>query len=109
MVSNARLDFPEPDSPVITTRLSRGISTDTFFRLWTRAPWIATDVRTAGRRGLVALPPIGQIRRKEERELLDVDGAPPREPRGKRCLANQAAVGEILARRDRTVETGVLL
>src|SRR5689334_1634746 len=45
MVSKARLDFPEPDNPVMTTRLSRGISTEMFFRLWTRAPWTATVVR----------------------------------------------------------------
>src|SRR5580700_8467265 len=38
MVSNASEDFPEPDRPVITTRLSRGISTSTFFRLCSRAP-----------------------------------------------------------------------
>src|SRR5262245_56783084 len=109
MVSKARLDFPEPDSPVITTRLSRGISTETFLRLWTRAPWTATEVRTAGRRGLVVLLPIGQVRREEERELLDVDGAPHRQPRGNRRLANQAAVGKILARRQRPFETDVLL
>src|SRR5579871_4008221 len=38
MVSNAREDFPEPDSPVMTTSLSRGIETSTFFRLCSRAP-----------------------------------------------------------------------
>src|SRR5262249_13854141 len=31
-------DLPEPDRPVITTRLSRGSSTSTFFRLCSRAP-----------------------------------------------------------------------
>src|SRR6185503_10421759 len=110
MVSNARLDFPEPDRPVTTTRLSRGISTETFLRLWTRAPWTDTVVRRAGRRdrGVVSLR-IRQLRGEEKRELLDVDGAPPREPRGNRRLANQAAVGKILASRERPVETGVLL
>src|SRR5579883_542649 len=48
MVSNARLDLPEPDRPVTTTRLSRGISSETFLRLWTRAPCTATVVRAAG-------------------------------------------------------------
>src|SRR6266850_279567 len=38
MVSNAREDLPEPDRPVITTSLSRGMSTSIFLRLWTRAP-----------------------------------------------------------------------
>src|SRR5271154_4059775 len=40
MVSKASEDFPEPDSPVKTTSLSRGISTSTFFRLCSRAPRI---------------------------------------------------------------------
>src|SRR5678815_714156 len=31
-------DFPEPDSPVMTTRRWRGMSTSIFLRLWTRAP-----------------------------------------------------------------------
>ena len=39
-VSNARLDFPEPDSPVMTTSLSRGIATVTSLRLCSRAPRI---------------------------------------------------------------------
>src|SRR5687767_7454609 len=47
MVSNARLDLPEPESPVTTTRLSRGISSEMFFRLCTRAPWTAIVVRAA--------------------------------------------------------------
>src|SRR3990167_10116022 len=40
MVSNARDDFPEPESPVNTTILLRGISTEIFFRLCVRAPLI---------------------------------------------------------------------
>ena len=40
MVSNARLDFPEPDSPVITTNLLRGMVSEIFFRLCSRAPLI---------------------------------------------------------------------
>ena len=43
MVSNARLDLPEPESPVITTSLSRGISTSTFLRLCSRAPRMTID------------------------------------------------------------------
>src|SRR5579864_5923294 len=38
MVSKASEDFPEPDRPVNTTSLSRGISTSIFFRLCSRAP-----------------------------------------------------------------------
>src|SRR3972149_5114681 len=38
MVSKAREDLPEPESPVMTVSRSRGISTVTFLRLWTRAP-----------------------------------------------------------------------
>ena len=38
IVSNARLDFPEPDSPVKTMRLSRGRSRSTPRRLCSRAP-----------------------------------------------------------------------
>src|ERR1700755_311136 len=38
MVSKARDDLPEPDRPVNTTSLSRGISRSTFFRLCSRAP-----------------------------------------------------------------------
>ena len=38
MVSNASDDLPDPDSPVITTSLSRGISTSMFLRLCSRAP-----------------------------------------------------------------------
>ena len=39
-VSKASDDFPDPDNPVITTSLLRGISTSMFFRLLTRAPLI---------------------------------------------------------------------
>src|SRR5258707_4614798 len=38
MVSKARDDLPEPDSPVNTTSLSRGFDSVTFFRLCSRAP-----------------------------------------------------------------------
>src|SRR5687767_9198728 len=38
MVSNASDDLPEPDSPVSTTSLLRGISTSMFLRLCSRAP-----------------------------------------------------------------------
>ncbi len=38
MVSKASDDFPEPESPVITVRVPRGISTSIFLRLCTLAP-----------------------------------------------------------------------
>src|SRR5947199_3602570 len=38
MVSKASDDLPEPDRPVITTSLCRGMSTSMFLRLCTRAP-----------------------------------------------------------------------
>ena len=37
-MSKAREDLPEPDNPVITVNLSRGMSTSIFLRLWVRAP-----------------------------------------------------------------------
>src|SRR5574344_870 len=38
MVSKASDDLPDPDRPVMTVRLWRGMVTSTFFRLCTRAP-----------------------------------------------------------------------
>src|SRR5712691_205232 len=46
MVSNARDDFPEPLSPVMTTRRSRGMSTERFLRLCWRAPRTAITLLT---------------------------------------------------------------
>ncbi|OPX73395.1 MAG: hypothetical protein A4E39_01083 [Methanoregulaceae archaeon PtaB.Bin152] len=40
MVSNASVDFPEPERPVMTMNLSRGSSTVIFLRLCWRAPLI---------------------------------------------------------------------
>ena len=41
MVSKARDDLPEPETPAITINLLRGIFRLTFFRLFTRAPLIS--------------------------------------------------------------------
>src|ERR671912_2857389 len=38
IVSKARLDLPDPDSPVKTIKASRGNSSETFLRLCSRAP-----------------------------------------------------------------------
>src|ERR1700733_268515 len=43
MVSNTRDDFPEPETPVKTVIFRRGMSTEMFCRLFSRAPrtWMA--------------------------------------------------------------------
>src|SRR5262249_53309268 len=46
MVSNAKDDLPEPLRPVMTTRRSRGMSTERFFRLCWRAPRTAITLLT---------------------------------------------------------------
>ena len=43
IVSNASELLPEPETPVITTSLSRGISTERFLRLCSRAPRTRID------------------------------------------------------------------
>src|ERR1044071_7242974 len=50
MVSKASEDLPEPERPVNTASLSRGISTSMFLRLCSRAPRmvIARDAEPAG-------------------------------------------------------------
>src|SRR5271166_2187806 len=39
IVSNTSDDFPEPETPVKTVILRRGMSTEMFWRLFSRAPW----------------------------------------------------------------------
>src|SRR4051794_21632444 len=97
MVSNARLDLPEPERPVTTTSRSRGISTETFFRLCTRAPSTAIVVRTAPR-AAPRLEAIGSLREREERQLLNGHVALPGEMHGYRRLADESLVREILTR-----------
>jgi hypothetical protein len=57
IVSNARLDLPEPDSPVNTISESRGRSRETSLRLCSLAPrmmsWSATEVPVMVRRSNV--------------------------------------------------------
>src|SRR3974377_762531 len=52
MVSNASDDFPEPDGPVMTVKVRRGISRSKFLRLCWRAPrtmsWSFTEGKLAG-------------------------------------------------------------
>src|SRR5437870_2409638 len=97
MVSKARLDLPEPERPVTTMSLSRGISTDTFFRLCTRAPCTAIVVRAAWLAAgavLIATLPFPQI---DERLLLHHDVAHLGELHGRRCLADEPLVGQVFA------------
>src|SRR5690606_40559020 len=50
-VSIVRDDFPDPETPVTTTSLLRGMPTLTFFRLCTRAPLIRIIFLSTGRSG----------------------------------------------------------
>src|SRR5947209_17342163 len=102
MVSNARLDLPEPESPVTTMSWSRGISTEMFLRLCTRAPCTAMVVRAealAKFRLAVDLEAIPLFLEVEEGQLLYFDGALLRELNRSRGLADEPLVGQILARR----------
>src|SRR5581483_9686570 len=96
MVSNARLDLPEPERPVTTIRAPRGSSRETFFRLCTRAPWTAMVVRAAGLAGF-ELVGIGRFGSAEESHLVDGDGAAPGEAEGDGSFADEAEIGEIFA------------
>src|SRR5262245_48468623 len=106
MVSNARLDLPEPDRPVTTIRRSRGISSDTSLRLWTRAPCTAMVVRAAAFGLPVRFMGSPQV---EERQLLHLHVALLCEPDRCRCLADQALVREVLARPVRAAHVEVAL
>src|SRR5438477_10999418 len=48
MVSKARLDFPEPESPVMQMRAFRGSRTVMSFRLCSRAPWTTSSSAAMG-------------------------------------------------------------
>src|SRR5688500_3228089 len=103
MVSNARLDFPDPESPVTTVRRSRGSSTEMFFRLCTRAPCTAIVVRASAFAFLPAegarLPLIRGLAEMEEGELLHLEVAPPGQLHRHARFADQALIGEVLTRR----------
>src|SRR5581483_1832422 len=100
MVSNARLDLPEPESPVMTISRSRGSSSEIFFRLCTRAPCTAMVVRALGFAGAPAvLPDIGRVRSAEEGQFVDVHVTPLCKPHRERSLPNQAAIGQIFTRK----------
>src|SRR5690606_42032207 len=86
-VSNASDDFPDPLTPVTTTSLSRGISTSTFCRLFSRAPRISIVVR------IDASAPGAE----EIRGLFDALSAALRELERRRDLLEQAFVLEPFA------------
>src|SRR5712691_323935 len=96
MVSKARLDLPEPESPVITISLSRGISTETFLRLCTRAPCTAMVVRIAAFGDLEVIRRFSQM---DERKLLHQHVASLGELDGCRGFADKPSVRQVLARR----------
>src|SRR5207247_10164104 len=100
MVSKARLDLPEPDNPVTTISLSRGISAVMFFRLCTRAPCTAMVVRaTALVTAEAVLVAIRSFPHVDESLLLHHDVASPGELHRRRNLADESLVGQVLARR----------
>src|SRR5262245_32792814 len=119
MVSNARLDLPDPESPVTTIRRSRGISTEMFFRLCTRAPWTAMVVRAAAR--LLAFAPSTALFRaavrvviaripsaeREEGELLDLDVTASGQLNRQRGLADESLVGKVFTGGDDPLEVQV--
>src|SRR5580704_15052687 len=111
MVSNARLDLPEPESPVTTIRLSRGISSEMFLRLCTRAPCTAIVVRgavftaplfpfrlTLREEAIEKLAAVRLFAGVEERQFLHLDAALLREVDRRGGLADQPLVRQVLAR-----------
>src|SRR5262249_7449782 len=115
MVSNARLDLPDPESPVTTMRRSRGTSSEMSRRLCTRAPCTAMVVRTAfgapwpspfeeGEedaaffrfRFPAGLEVIGWFSRVEERQFLHVEVALLREAYRRAGLAEESLVRQVL-------------
>src|SRR6266403_5109917 len=103
MVSKARLDLPEPERPVTTMSLSRGISTDRFFRLCTRAPCTAIVVRADALLPapafffIAGLEVIGRFPQVDERLFLNHDVAPLRELHGRRGLTDEPLIGQVFA------------
>ncbi len=43
IVSKASEDFPDPETPVTTVTRSCGMATETFLRLFCRAPWMRSQ------------------------------------------------------------------
>src|SRR5258708_15562120 len=103
MVSKARLDLPDPERPVITVKLSRGISSEMSLRLWTRAPCTRMVVRRAVLAATATLVDI------EERQFVNLHVASLREPHRQWRFPDQSLVGQILARAGHLAQTVVPL
>src|SRR5581483_4978174 len=107
MVSNARLDLPEPDSPVTTMSWSRGISIDTFLRLWTRAPCTAIVVRALVRgagsldleRCLIIRNSPCAVLGQERCNLLVTAPSRPCQWRGPRRIVGQVRLGAVFQKK----------
>src|SRR5688500_17189858 len=89
MVSNASDDLPEPDMPVMTTSLSRGISTSMFFRLCARAPlttiFFIPPHRAPGSRPPLQVPEPGYPVRQPTRSTYMGDVIPTTDGAGSRA------------------------
>src|SRR5215472_10966611 len=109
MVSKARLDLPDPESPVTTISLSRGISTEMFLRLWTRAPCTAIVVRADLAAAMLVLELIRRFPHVHKRQLLHEHVAPLGELDRRRNLGDQPLVGQVLARRNHSLNVEVPL
>src|SRR5262245_14040385 len=114
MVSKASDDLPEPDSPVNTTSLSRGISTSMFLRLCSRAPRMAIT-RASGRlrlflsnRSFIGLFWIVQILGKANSGLANLGEPPARGSRQWVSLRNVVRTRPDYQGADRLVETSPL-
>src|SRR5215471_20995143 len=95
MVSNARLDLPEPDKPVTTMSLSRGISSEMFLRLCTRAPCTAIVVR-AGDLGFIrVLELIRRFSWINEGQLLHFDVASLGQLHTRRHFHDETLIGQV--------------
>src|SRR5208283_4095176 len=79
MVSKASEDLPEPERPVKTTSLSRGIAKSTFFRLCSRAPRITIARPSKGFPGAIGGAPF-RARPDEDAEVERRLGAGSGEP-----------------------------
>src|SRR6266567_2484672 len=90
--------------------LSRGISSDMFLRLCTRAPWIAIVVRAAVLAVAVAvLELIRHFPHVDERHLLHDDIASLGELDRYRRFPDESLVREVFARRSHTLHIEVAL
>src|ERR1019366_10507279 len=84
IVSNTSDDFPEPETPVKTVILRRGMSMEMFLRLFSRAPrtWMVpngSDLEDEGDIVLRKCTPGGVLSRSEANSSLY--GDPPAQPR----------------------------